>query len=53
MSDCLQRLNHYLGYTDYTVAEIASGLGYEYQSYFSRFFKKYAGITPSVLQFNY
>jgi len=35
-----------LSYTDYSVAEIASGLGFEYQSYFNRFFKKYAGATP-------
>lgn len=35
-----------LSYTDYSVAEIALGLGFEYQSYFNRFFKKYAGATP-------
>lgn len=35
-----------LSYTDYSVADIASGLGFEYQSYFNRFFRKYAGITP-------
>lgn len=35
-----------LSYTDYSVAEIALGLGFEYQSYFNRFFKKYAGVTP-------
>lgn len=42
-----------LSYTDYTVAEIASGLGYEYQSYFNRFFRKYAGVTPSVFRKNF
>lgn len=36
-----------LSFTGYTVAEIAFGLGFEYQSYFNRFFKKYAGVTPS------
>ncbi|QHS62246.1 helix-turn-helix domain-containing protein [Chitinophaga agri] len=35
-----------LSYTDYSVADIASGLGFEYQSYFNRFFRKHAGITP-------
>jgi AraC-like DNA-binding protein len=42
-----------LSYTDYTVAEIAFGLGYEYQSYFNRFFRKYAGITPSDYRKNF
>lgn len=42
-----------LSYTDYTVAEIASGLGYEYQSYFNRFFKKHAGVTPSEYRKNF
>ncbi|CAC9974090.1 AraC family transcriptional regulator [Flavobacterium sp. WLB] len=36
-----------LSYTNYSVAEITFGLGFEYQSYFTRFFKKYAGTTPS------
>ena len=35
-----------LSYTDYSVADIALGLAFEYQSYFNRFFKKYAGVTP-------
>jgi len=42
-----------LSYTNYTVAEIASGLGYEYQSYFNRFFRRYAGITPSEYRKNF
>ncbi len=42
-----------LSYTDYTVAEIASGLGYEYQSYFNRFFRKFAGVTPSEYRKNF
>jgi len=42
-----------LSYTDYTVAEIAAGLGYEYQSYFNRFFRKHAGITPSDYRKNF
>ncbi|MET3879340.1 AraC family transcriptional regulator [Chitinophaga sp. OAE865] len=36
-----------LSYTSYSIAEISYGLGFEYQSYFNRFFKKYAGIPPS------
>ncbi|WP_316825475.1 helix-turn-helix domain-containing protein [Pedobacter miscanthi] len=36
-----------LSYTSYNIAEIANGLGFEYQSYFNRFFKKHAGVTPS------
>ncbi|SEB06767.1 helix-turn-helix domain-containing protein [Pedobacter hartonius] len=42
-----------LSYTDYTVAEIAFGLGYEYQSYFNRFFRKHASITPSEYRKNF
>lgn len=42
-----------LTYTDYSVADIASGLGFEYQSYFNRFFRKHAGITPSAYRKNF
>ncbi len=42
-----------LNYTNYTIAEIALGLGFEYQSYFNRFFRKYAGITPSDYRKNF
>jgi len=42
-----------LKYTDYNVAEIASGLGFEYQSYFNRFFKKYAGVSPTEYRKNF
>ncbi len=42
-----------LSYTHYTVAEIAIGLGFEYQSYFNRFFKKYAGVTPLAYRKNF
>ncbi len=42
-----------LSYTEYTVGEIASALGYEYQSYFNRFFRKHAGITPSEYRRNF
>jgi AraC family transcriptional activator of pobA len=42
-----------LGYTSYNIAEIADGLGFEYQSYFNRFFKKHAGVTPSDFRKNF
>jgi AraC family transcriptional activator of pobA len=35
-----------LQYTDLSISEIARGLGFEYQSYFNRFFKKHTGQTP-------
>lgn len=36
-----------LAYTLYSVADISAGLGFEYQSYFNRFFKKHAGVAPT------
>ena len=42
-----------LTYTDYSVADIALGLGFEYQSYFNRFFKKFAGVAPSEYRKNF
>jgi AraC family transcriptional activator of pobA len=36
-----------LRHTDYSIAEIGFGLGFEYQTYFNRFFKKHCGVTPS------
>lgn len=38
--------NRLLYYTDMTVKELADTLGYDDHSYFSRFFKKVAGISP-------
>ena len=35
-----------LRHTDWDVAQIAYGLGFEYPSYFNNFFKKQTGLTP-------
>lgn len=35
-----------LTHTDWSVADIAFALGFEYASYFNNFFKKHSGITP-------
>jgi AraC family transcriptional regulator, transcriptional activator of pobA len=35
-----------LTHTDWSVADIAFALGFEYASYFNNFFKKHTGITP-------
>lgn len=42
-----------LAYTHYSVAEIATALGFEYQTYFNRFFKRHAGIAPLVYRKNF
>ena len=36
----------YLKYTKYSVSEIAYRLNFEDAAYFSRFFSKYAGVSP-------
>lgn len=41
-----------LSFTNYSIAEIAFSLGFEYQSYFNRFFKKTANMTPSEFRKN-
>jgi AraC-like DNA-binding protein len=35
-----------LKHTDWSIADIAFSLGFEYASYFNNFFKKHTGITP-------
>lgn len=35
-----------LSNTDYSLIDIAIAAGFENQSYFSRIFKKYTGLTP-------
>ncbi|OGX89795.1 transcriptional regulator [Hymenobacter coccineus] len=39
-----------LRHSDATVSEIAYALGFEYPTYFTRFFKKETGITPTVFR---
>ncbi len=39
-----------LTHTDWSVAEIAFSLGFEYASYFNNFFKKHSGNTPLSLR---
>lgn len=46
LSEARSLLNH----TDWSVAEIAFSLGFEYASYFNNFFKKHSGITPLSLR---
>lgn len=35
-----------LRYTDWSVADIAYGLGFEYPTYFNNYFKRVTGVTP-------
>ncbi|HZE86302.1 MAG TPA: helix-turn-helix domain-containing protein [Puia sp.] len=37
-------------HTDWSIAEIAFSLGFEYVSYFNRFFKKHTNLTPVLLR---
>jgi len=39
-----------LMHTDWTIAEIAYGLGFEYPTYFNNYFKKLTGNTPSYFR---
>jgi AraC-like DNA-binding protein len=35
-----------LQHTDWSVADIAYGLGFEYPTYFNNYFKRSTGVTP-------
>ena len=37
-------------YTDWSVGDIAYGLGFEYPTYFNNFFKRITGTTPNSLR---
>ncbi|MEN0054003.1 MAG: helix-turn-helix domain-containing protein [Mucilaginibacter sp.] len=39
-----------LTHTNWSVAEIAVSLGFDYSSYFNNFFKKHTGLTPMALR---
>lgn len=39
-----------LQYTDWSVADIAYGLGFEYPTYFNNYFKRITGVTPKALR---
>lgn len=39
-----------LHYTDWTIAEIAYALGFEYPTYFNNYFKRIAGTAPSSVR---
>ncbi|AYL97632.1 helix-turn-helix domain-containing protein [Mucilaginibacter celer] len=39
-----------LTHTDWTIADIAGSLGFDYASYFNNFFKKHTGHTPLALR---
>jgi AraC family transcriptional regulator, transcriptional activator of pobA len=39
-----------LQHTDWTIAEIAYALGFEYPTYFNNYFKRMTGTAPSVLR---
>jgi AraC family transcriptional regulator, transcriptional activator of pobA len=37
-------------YTDWSVSDIASGLGFAYPTYFNNYFKRITGTTPNFLR---
>ncbi len=37
-------------YTDWSVADIAYGLGFEYPTYFNNYFKRVTGVTPNSVR---
>ncbi|UOG76788.1 helix-turn-helix domain-containing protein [Hymenobacter tibetensis] len=39
-----------LQHTDWSVTDVAYGLGFEYPTYFNNFFKKHTGLTPKALR---
>lgn len=44
----IENSKYYLRYTDTSLVEIASFIGYKDQSYFTKIFKKFEGITPKA-----
>lgn len=39
-----------LQHTDWSVADIAYALGFEYPAYFNNYFKRLTGVTPSTFR---
>jgi AraC family transcriptional activator of pobA len=39
-----------LAHTDWSMSDIAEGLGFDYASYFNRFFKKHTGFAPMAFK---
>ena len=48
----LKEANALLKYTDWSIAQIANGLGFEEPAYFTNFFKKYHGSPPASTRIN-
>lgn len=48
----IQEANALLAHTDWNIAEIAYGLGFEEPAYFTNYFKKQTGIAPNALRTN-
>ncbi len=46
----IQEANALLRHTDWNIAEIAYGLGFEEPAYFTNYFKKQTGVTPNALR---
>ncbi|WP_179413889.1 helix-turn-helix domain-containing protein [Mucilaginibacter sp. E4BP6] len=44
----LKEANALLKHTDWSIAQVANGLGFEEPAYFANFFKKYTGSSPAM-----
>lgn len=44
----LKEAHALLKYTDWSIAQIANGLGFDEPAYFTNFFKKYTGSSPAI-----
>jgi AraC family transcriptional activator of pobA len=44
----LKEADALLKFTDWTVAQVANGLGFEEPAYFTNFYKKYTGLSPAM-----
>ena len=46
----MEHAKHLIVYSDCSIAEIANKVGYKYAQHFTKAFKKFSGITPSLLR---